>query len=1645
MKIEAIALKLADLTSSLSTSPENEKYLDSIRRVIGHNLRNNRQDISALKLQFGDLKFAPPKETIQEFSKHVVSKLPKEDKYLIQRIEGEGIVPVIGVQMGDVRLPVNPLEAQEEVRWNQKRFEQIGPFLSEEGRSIWFDLYYYEDKLTVRSKNGSVPYFLFSKARKNLWLDILNSTNTVSLKSGHVWFLGKLLTNDAGNNEYIGFNIKGGSFSLSNKHEWQDQFLDFDGDFTGKLTLQLVQPEKNTANFEGCQAAQAIDFEYPEEVIFEWKNGQLTTITSDKGKFNGYGNELLFSNMILPAAYPGGLNHIFIPCQVTPTQWQADFTQSRIFKANGTAGIQQSFWALPIARVTNPDTLGEPENNGGWGLKLSSDLSAKWIGSDGQQPDAILSDALLLLYPQALFLYSEKATINVASSNEIEQTFSCWQISAENSARIPLTLNYRDEFPLIYYCHASDGETVLAGCKGRMQPDRPVYAEGSRITLEDLAGWASFHAKAADIKINALLGSADALQKPRKPLALENALMIVSQPTGLILEGTLSAINPNSIEKGQITLLQGLLRWKPILPDPYVSNLQKGWNTDRASAFSGIVYALISWEQPDKPVVTFKGDLPLASGVGIQDSSNPEVKSLPVQLDEKTLAEVKRHRINDARQREEKNWIDNIFEQIERGLAGWKLLDVSTNMDLIGVSVSPSQFRGRDTLLATHAVGVGQASSQAFVVKGMAVNTPLSVVHVFTVPQVQWEPVRTLPEDQNLATLGWFPENLSSVTDGGPTRLVGLNQALSPIIPNVVVRQIKESFAGGSPAAALTTLSFGLKAIVQLSPHNTAKRNADSLDIVQPAFPQKKMQGGIQINLLAESGKPKFESPSPGFEGFMVQTLNGYELFTGTELGLSVLGATLQPDASVETQFNKEFAPGGSNPFVPVTRFDLSGYGASNFSDWDNPGALASIGKVHFKIMVGRTAFEVVKFVSKIYPWGTTVTRSVTIERRSGGGVIRKDTGWQATQSGIFNFITPPAISNNPYQFKPGVFRGCFNLKSIRPASNNIIQFTDPANGNNVELAPVYFDADILLDGQVDANIFSRGILGFIQLEPKPDTSVNPWLPRLLSTAALQKLITEQGAIGGPIDTLLNIGNSGFRFRATRFEVDVTDNAGTPNFIGVVRGQPALPNNGSWSVVKMAAPGNTADPQEAVTADVSRGTPLFIENSWLPPTSTVMNVSSPTGPYRFADPVDLFAPQPRFDYGFMQNTGSQAFLFRRPVIVSGTNEISSALKPAFADPFAMLTSKGVFPPVANVVEFPTTNYKLIIQPSTGKLRLNTPVNFNNLRLPLVVTQDGADQIAIEYDQSDLRINLNYDDWNVELDNFFIWTSLLGITKFSGTRFSLRAGTSRQSKLINVRSLLKPEIQDALNFLPGMGSPADVGDIDLGMTNAKHEVKVHTAFETPNLIPKPLGKDVKLKLKGSAGVDSKSDTSTGVWQAFFGAKAGAELQGKITVFGGGGGGTGLNAFVVLGLELEVGLGSSVSPTSPSGTGSTASSVTPIKFKSLEIAAYVGLGVRGQIAGFGAEAFIAAGIVFVYEDDTAKLGGLVKLEAEIDLQIVVVAVSAELKGVIYKGDDPDTSTVETSVSLIDASGEVAVNVTILFFSIKASYEYQTTKRL
>ncbi|WP_340201936.1 hypothetical protein [Ascidiimonas sp. W6] len=1677
-----LAAKIAELTSNLiAKEAYDQEQLTALKRVAVFNIKKGLQKNTLAPSGITELNIKQELEDTAAFEikdpklkKLKAKKIPDLSKYVKENLafkyKRKERIPVFESRSVEARLPINLNPAAEEWRWNQVRSEALGPFLTEQGQQYWFDLYTYDKKLTVRSKADGLAQFLFSNARRRKWQTALNNTKSVALAAGHVWINSKMLSASAATNSYVGFNIKGGTFSISNSNEFNGDFLDFSGAFTGSLTLELVQPKPSLTSFEGCEAGQKSKFEYPKQLKWVWKNGQLKELVGEKGTLDGYGNQIDFTDFQLPVVDRSDINHLFIPCEASNKVWNAHFENSKLFKAKGSAAIKEAYLALPMVTVTTPSTLGEPANSGGWVMKLSSELECTWIGSQKEQPVALPQEPLIFVYPNAFLFHSPKTSIDNSSQKNIKQKYSCWNIQADLPGRVPFELQYKHLFSLYYYCHAEDGETLAATCEGKAKVDRPMLAQGNPIQLKELmTGMVFFASKGNKLRIFSYLNHTDPaalISGKRDLLTLKNALLAITRPYALMLKGTLNSSNPNEIEKGTMSLFLGLDRWKPILPDPYVSNLQGGWGgrkpvvTNRltnegihisTNNVSAALVGSIEWEKPSAPVLKFLGQLPLRSGVGIRTKSEASIQPTYLKIGKNELQNAKEHTIDDDKKKDQEN-IDRPFDQIHERLIGWKLLDVSTNMDLIGVSVSPLFSRegkpnitrletGEAAMLNT---GLAPTASH-MLVKDLAMHTPLSMVNVFTLPQVQWEPVRTLPEDQNEVLFGWYPENLSSADDGGPTHLIGTSQVLTPIIPDIVAQQIRDSFDSGHEALALTTLAFGLKVAMNLTPQEAVNRNADAIDFIQPSFPDKKMTGGIQVQLSAEAGNPKNTSPSPGFKGLMAQSLNGYELSTGTPLGLSVLGATLQSDASVETQFNKEFSGSGTNPFVPVTRFDISGYGGSNYSEWENEAALASIGKVKFNINVGRTALEVVKFVSKIYPWGTTVTRSVTIERRSGGGVIRKDSGWQPNQTGILDFRAKPAIPNNPYTFSPGVFRGCFDLVNIRPASDEIITFTDPANGNNVELAPVYFDANIKLEGQESDKIVSTGILGFIQLAPKPDATVNPWMPQLLSTRAFQELIEQQGPIGGPIDTILEVGNAGLKFRATRFEVDVTDNAGTTNFIGVVRGQPLLPNNGSWSVVKMAAPGNLADPQEATTTDISKGTPLLLANNWLPPVDMNMNVSAPSGRYRFIDPTDLFAAQPRYDYCFMQNTGSQSFLFRRPEIAFGMKEILSNLPPAFADPFAMMTSKGAFPPVANAIVAPNANFKLLTQSNTNQLKLNQDVNLNNPRSPLILSKDGVDEILIEYADSKLRLRIGYDDWSVTLDKFVIWTSLMGIERFSGVEYNLVADNQTSPKLVNNSSFLKKEIQDALRFLPGMGDSRDVPTIELGMTNAKHEVKVHTSFSCkidflkgkvkclPGSEPKKSDggefsgntQELWLKFKGSVGVDSVKDTSLGTWEAFFGATVGAELQGKIPISG--------PIFMVLGLMAEVALRSAASPT----TGTT-----EVNFKSLSIAAYVGVGVGGSIGPFSANAFIAAGIVFVYENDTAKLGGLVRLEANVDLKIVQVNIFAELKGVVYKGDYEG----ETNVDLIDATGTVGVNVSILFvFSIKASYAYITTQKL
>jgi len=227
-----------------------------------------------------------------------------------------------------------------------------------------------------------------------------------------------------------------------------------------------------------------------------------------------------------------------------------------------------------------------------------------------------------------------------------------------------------------------------------------------------------------------------------------------------------------------------------------------------------------------------------------------------------------------------------------------------------------------------------------------------------------------------------------------------------------------------------------------------------------------------------------------------------------------------------------------------------------------------------------------------------------------------------------------------------------------------------------------------------------------------------------------------------------------------------------------------------------------------------------------------------------------------------------------------------------------------------------------------------------------------------------------------------------------------------------------EIEDILTFIPIFGTRGTQGPIDLGATNAKHELKIDVKYGVtipPTQAVFPAGAGIKLKLfvKQSTGVD----LATG------GAKAsatfGVALEGKVPIV----------SFAVVAVFIVVSGEITFSLTSVSGT---------VTSEKLELMAFVGIGVEGKIGPFKAYAFLGIGFVLVYDAiaDVTKYGGLVALEAGVDLVIVNVKIRAELKGLFYF--DP-----VAAVNKCDYSGSVKVQVDIfLVFSISATYQVTET---
>ncbi len=1331
------------------------------------------------------------------------------------------------------------------------------PFFIDETISVFLDT------------NTSTPA-LIVPVRISLFRVILPGHPTsFAIEPGSIWILSNLICSTAPAGSYTGLTISGGTISFDQEMSLVNKAITMPAGSVCTVSLNLLQPVDATVPPDniGIDALNA-QVQLPAQFSFTLTDSIISIVSIAQASWNLYGCASTFQ--YAPAQsplYSAVQNSIFIGCTVSATTFTVSKCDSAFFTLQGSAPVIDGYWELPLTTI---DITQPPIATGIGSLAVlcSAGLQASWAGLKG----GLVTLGLPLL----------SATVGAigvldgfAGNRYGSQQYDLW--SNENTGLLStLDLTYTERFTLFYVSMQAGSELLSTTVQFLANIDRPVRVDASPVSVQGKNGLLYQFYDSAGKKVlfydytliaeNYPNPPGAIAEVPQEAIALTNALMTVTPVSGILLYGNLAT--PRSFSQAKILLSFGLFYLVPALPDPYASsiftilgirdgiaNLPQGQEqkTLPLSEVVSLLACIVGWPKAGAVNPPQLADV----SFGIYPLPNNNVFH-GAQLKEAMVIRPGDSRGPDPQQ---------IWDQYTGGFAtpGFSMLDVSTNADLMGVSFSTNNiqvFSDPASIGYTIQPVDNSAETDILQILGLDLATPGKFIRAFTVPEITWEPVINLAQEQPSKSGDPNPPAdgfLLFGDDGGPSQLFNNSSVAVSIAPIKVSNFIVDSYTNNDPAnpvltASLFTLPFGMRSFALLQAGAPAGYQPATLSIDPQVFDvtptgvagatKKTVTGGLQI--IAKGGlDTTVANSSASFIGFTIQLRNVLDQ-NGNTTNTSILG----PD--VDFIFNREFQPPLiKKAGVPVERLDFSGYGASMFSNWQDPNAsIAATSQAKFDVVVGRTSLEVVQVRSLLYPWGVRVVRTITMYRSGTAVVYRVDSGWRADTNGVYDFSYKDENGNpfpNPYTFHPGIVKGVFNVKNI--IENDLPQFPIQLPGGpppTILLQPVYFDADVQIDnviqGASNGKVPSKQMVGYIQLAP----SGVPISPDTFSGL----LDSQAGSLGGPVDCIINIGNSGQTMRVNRVDVaSSVDQANSPIFTGTARGAVILPKDGSWSVVQHA---RQTDSVSAI--DNNASVPLIRAGALLPDGTS----DYPGEQLRLANPVDLLkAPDTStVDYGLLQNTGTQKVLYQLPAYLSGTTQLLSKGNnfplAKFADAFHLLNSTGIFPNPGDIPDMDLSNYGVnLIDQGYQLLNKLDPGTLLKQALPspfyFVKTKDI--QIYINYNAGGADQNLNYDldsaaeNWVSSAKNI---TLNVGLGPFNPLMYingdfdsSNGLDTAFNTPQLKFNSALQPVI-DILQVLDSIstGDYAAVAKkaLEVAMSNSgdNFEYKFHADKEIPVL-------------------------------------------------------------------------------------------------------------------------------------------------------------------------------------------------------------------
>ncbi|MFF2236324.1 hypothetical protein [Streptomyces anulatus] len=1037
------------------------------------------------------------------------------------------------------------------------------------------------------------------------------------ISHGTVWVAARQLAPGAPAQEWVGLRVTGGTIEVKGDVQFRPGQLVVADDARIALTLDLESaPPSGTAEDGAGAEAVATACRLPRTATLRINPDGPGAVGDLDASLSVFGQEIALSRRSGAAGPPACSlvgRRVLVPLAATPDRLTVAKSRSTLFAPSGTAAIRKAHWSLPV--TTDPiDLLGEAAGCGRVALDLAPGLRASWYGLEGGPVSLGRAD-----------LYADGAALRItavpAQGRRAHQAFRLWKETTRDRSRVEVT--FPGPFSLSYVSHASGTDEFTTHGLARPWLDRPRTAAGRRVDTALRVTFRLTH-EAGGVRLalesKASCGGAGE-QHSSMALALSNALLTVTPPRGLRLDGPLAG--PGRIDSGELSLTFLLRHLLPTLPDPYAANFPAP-TTRPAHADTPEVRARVLWSTPSEAA--------LSLGV-VHDGTDDDLPAELVPAPEVLPLETEAERILLTSFEE---WLGGHHRR-----SGLALLDVSSFADQLGVAIALTAGQRRVPLT----------------VDDLALRTEAENTLVFLLPQFQWEPVRNLANPLT----GDQEDVLTFDSDGGPTLMGTRSVTLVPFTPVPVAQELVRAHEeDDAPAAVLFTLPFGMRAWVWLDPGDRAFKEPATLRMLRARFPG--LTGVRRLSLRA--GVPEGAEPAGSAGSPPPPLLTGRawqaRTFDGTGSPNPALHSVLGP---LRDDFNSTF-----NHTVPLSRIDFGGHGASLVSRWvNNSQEGIHISQVTFDAFHGRTAFERIQLTTLLVPCFAVLVRTITLERYGSGAVVRWDSGWTATTPGLFRHPTAGRIGH------PGAVRGLFNIREIHDTDRYAELAADGA-APAARMQAVYFDADVdisgVQDGQgTDGRVPAHGHVGFVQRiplgQPVSTTGVGALTP-----GQLRELFDSQGPLGGPVDCTVRIGSSPHTMGVHGVyaaRAGVNPGTGDEEFAVALYGSPHLPGAGQWSVVRVDNATGRVEPVGA-----GPGVPLVRRNNAVP--------HSPNKyPLRWAEPRHLFDSSPDMDFALLFAGESQRILYSRPRVTYEDTNITSALAPWLADPYTMLRSGGLFP------------------------------------------------------------------------------------------------------------------------------------------------------------------------------------------------------------------------------------------------------------------------------------------------------------------------------------------------------------------------------